>query len=79
MKLPTFFLKRQTKERVLKVNKSEITGENKFNGDHFEMNQVKTEKLCFGYFYRFVTSDLALRTRNTYIYVFGALFGFCNC
>ena len=39
------------------------------------MNQVKTKKLCFGYFCRFVTSALTLRPRNTYI---RALFGFCN-
>ena len=42
------------------------------------MNQVKTKKLCFGYFYRFVTSALTLQPRSTYIYVFRALFSFCN-
>ena len=36
MKLPTFF-KFQTEKHVRRVNKSEITGENSFNGDHFEI------------------------------------------
>ena len=36
MKLPAFFQIFQTKERVLRVNKSKITDEKAFNGDHFE-------------------------------------------
>ena len=42
------------------------------------MNQLKTKKLCFGYFCRFVTSALTLRPRKTYVYVFRALLVFCN-
>ena len=42
------------------------------------MNQVKTKTLGFRYFCRFVTLTLTLRPRNTYIYVFRELFGFCN-
>ena len=67
---------------VILLNKSKITDENPFNGDHFELGgnheSSKDEKYCFGYFCRFVTSALTLRPRNTYIYVFQALFGFCN-
>ena len=37
MKLPTLHLNFQTKEYVPRVNKSEITGENVFNGDYFEI------------------------------------------
>ena len=38
VKSPAFFcLSFQTKERVLRVNKSEITGENTFIGDIFEI------------------------------------------
>ena len=37
VKLPTFFWRFQTKERVLKVNKSKITGKNTFNGYHFDI------------------------------------------
>ena len=38
MKLPAlFFLKSQTEERILRVNKSEITGENAINGDLLEV------------------------------------------
>ena len=33
----TFFLRLQTKERILRVNKSEITSENTFNWDHFDI------------------------------------------
>ena len=33
VKFPAFFFRFQTKEHVLSVNKSEITGENAFNGD----------------------------------------------
>ena len=32
-----FFLRFQTEERVLRVNKSEITGENHFNGGLFDI------------------------------------------
>ena len=34
------------------------------------MDQVKTKKLYFGYFFRFLTSALTLRPPNTYIYIF---------
>ena len=82
MKLPAFFLRFQTEKRVLRVNKSEITGENTFNGDHFETEgnhePSEDEKTLFWVFCRFVTNALTLRPRNTYIYVFGSLFGFCN-
>ena len=42
------------------------------------INKVKTKNVCLRYFCRFVTSTLTLRPQNTYIYVFGALFGFLN-
>ena len=71
----------QTEGRVLRVNKSKITGENTFKGDHYEtegnMDQVKTNKFCFGCFCRFVTSALTLRQQKIDIYVFRAMFGFC--
>ena len=63
----------QTEERIVRVNRNKTTGENAFNGDHLE-----TEKTCFWYFFRFVTCDLTLRPRNTYIYVFRTFFGFGN-
>ena len=54
MKLPTFFLKFQTEELILRVNKSEINGENTFDGNHFEIKsnheQSKDEKPLFGLF-----------------------------
>ena len=37
MKLLAFFLRFQTEEHVVRVNKSEITGRNTLNGDHFEI------------------------------------------
>ena len=39
------FLRFQTEERVLRVNRSKITGENTFNGDNFEIedNHESTE------------------------------------
>ena len=37
LKLAALLLRCQTEERVLKVNKSKITGENTFNRDHFEI------------------------------------------
>ena len=70
LKLLAFFFRFQTEERVLKVNKNKITGENTSNGDHFEIEANHGSS--------FVTSALTLRPRNTYIYVFQALFGFCN-
>ena len=33
------------------------------------MDQMKTEKFCFEYFCRFGIIALALRLRNTYVYV----------
>ena len=40
--------------------------------------EIKTKDLCFGYFCRFKSSALTSTPRNTYVYVFGTLFGFCN-
>ena len=37
LKLPTFCLRFQTKERILRVNKRDITSEITFNGDCFEI------------------------------------------
>ena len=54
LKLPATSKEFQTKERVLKVNKSEITGEDTFNGDHFRIQgnhkSSKGEKICFVFF-----------------------------
>ena len=52
VKLPAFFILRfQTKERVLRVSKSEFTGENTFNGDLLEIEDnhkySKDEKAWF--------------------------------
>ena len=65
MKLPAFFLKFETEECVLRVNKSEITGENTFNVDYFGIKgnreSIKTEQTFLGCFCRFVTSPLILK------------------
>ena len=49
--LPACFLRFQTKECILRVNKSKITGENTFNGDHFELGgnheSSRHEKILF--------------------------------
>ena len=37
MKITSFFFRFESKERILRVNNSEITGENTFKGDHFEI------------------------------------------
>ena len=37
VEITAFYLIYETEEHVLRVNKSEITGENSFNGDHFEI------------------------------------------
>ena len=54
MKLPAFFLRFQNEECVLRVNKSEITSENTFNGDRFEIGgnheSSKDEKTLFWVF-----------------------------
>ena len=42
------------------------------------MDEIKTKKFCFIYFYRFVTSVFTPRPRNMDIYVFQAVFGFCD-
>ena len=49
VKLPTLFFRFQTKERVLRVNKSEITGENAFNADLLEIedNHESIKKTWF--------------------------------
>ena len=67
----------QTKLRILRVNKSEITGENTLNGDHFGIEgnheSSKDKKICVVFFCRFLT-----HVRNLYLYVFRASFSFCN-
>ena len=54
LKLLAFFLRFQPEERVLRVNKSKITGENSFNCDHFEIEgshgSSKNEKTFFRVF-----------------------------
>ena len=51
VKLLVFFFRFQTKECILSVNKSEIAGENAFNGDLFEIDDnhesSKDEKSWF--------------------------------
>ena len=37
MNLPAFFLRLQTEEQVLRINKSNITAGNTLKGDHFEI------------------------------------------
>ena len=49
MKLPAIFLRFQTKERFLRVNRSNITGEDTFNGDYVrtESNQGSSKDKKF--------------------------------
>ena len=55
VKKPTFFLRFQTEEGLLRVNKSNITGKNTFNGDHFEIEgnneSSKDGKILFWFFF----------------------------
>ena len=50
------------------------------NGDHFWLkvakDQVKTKKVCLGYFCRFMRGTLKLRPPKKYFYVFQVLFSF---
>ena len=82
VKLQAFYLRFQTAQRVLRVNKSEITGENAFQAHllrlKITMNQVKRKKRGVRYFCRFGTRGLTFRPRNSYIHVFRALIGFSN-
>ena len=52
--MPAFFLRFQTKKRVLRINKSKIIDENTFNRDHFEVKgnheSSKDEKNLFWVF-----------------------------
>ena len=54
VKLPAFFFRLQTEERVVRINKSKITGKNTFNGDQclIEGNRgsIKDEKTLFWVF-----------------------------
>ena len=43
VKLPAFFLRFETEERVLRVDKSEITGENTFHEDLFDIEDNHKE------------------------------------
>ena len=51
VKFPKSFLRFQTKEHVLSVNKSQITGQNAFNGKNFDAKEnhelSKNEKTYF--------------------------------
>ena len=68
----------QIEECVLRVNESKITDEDTFNVDYFDIEGNHGSSKGFEYFCRFVLCALTLRMRNTYIYVFRALLGFCN-
>ena len=54
LKLPAYLLIFQTKEHVLRINKSKITAKNSFDGDHFESEgnheSSKDEKSLFWVF-----------------------------
>ena len=54
VKLPKFYLRFQTEERILRVKKSEITDENAFHPDFFEVEgnheASKDEKTWFQVF-----------------------------
>ena len=64
----------QSEESILRVNKSNITSENTFNENHFEIEasdgSSKDKKILGFFFSRFVTSALTLRPLNKNIYVF---------
>ena len=79
-KLPGFFWRIQKEELDLSVNKTKITDKNTFNEGYFRIQgnhgQVKTKKVCLGYFCRVLTSALSLRSRKIYFYVFLSLFAF---
>ena len=82
VKLPAFFQRFQTEERVLRVNESKITDENIFNGGYFETESKdesnNDEKIWFWVFLQICDPCFPLRPQNMYIYVFEPLFGFCN-
>ena len=56
MKLPTIFFRIEIEERVLRLNKIKITGENIFNGDHFVIEgnygSSKDANILFGIFFQ---------------------------
>ena len=73
VKIPVFSFRLQTEKRVLKVNKSDITGGNAFNGDLAEIEgnheSSKKEKACFQVFQEicypcFNKSDITIK--NTF-------------
>ena len=80
VKLPTFFSRFESEERVLRVKKGNIL--KKFNAYHFGIEgnhgSINTKKVCLWYFRRFMTSALTLRPRNTDMYIFRVLFAFTN-
>ena len=73
----SLFLRFQTEEQVLRVNKNKIIVENTFNRDEFGIEGKHgssiNEKICLDYFCRFMTSALTLRSRKTLIHVFRPL------
>ena len=62
----------KTEERVLRVNKSKSTGQNTFNGDHFDIGDnhgsSKDEKILFWVFLQTCDQCFNLYTAN-YIYL----------
>ena len=81
-KLLAFFQRFQSKEHVLRVNKSNLLMKTLLMEIILQLKvimiQIITQKYCFGYFGIFVTRGLTLRPRSTYIYVFQTFFGFCS-
>ena len=81
-KTAAFVFSFQLEEPILKVNKSEITGEHAFKGDLLQIEDKyqssKDEKHDLSNFFRFAARVLTVTLRNTFIQVFRALFGFCT-
>ena len=69
VKTARFVFSFRSEEPVLKVNKSEITGEHAFKGDLLQIEDKyqlsKDEKLDLSNFFRFATRVLNVRPRNT--------------
>ena len=83
IKIGSIFQRFQIKERVLRVNKAKIAGDNAVNLGHLDisilkvtMNRLRTKKHCFTYFCRFLTGVLILRMPIIYISIVRAFLVF---
>ena len=80
LKLPTFFMRFQSHDRISRVKKSKITSQNTFNGYNFHVKgnheSIKNEKTLFQVFLQNIKSCFNLQTAKFVYLCFSSIVQF---